>query len=194
MNPIKLIVGLGNVGTEYQHTRHNAGFWFVETIANKFDISLNFDKRFHGMVGRGRIHDCDVRLLLPSTLMNRSGQAVSPMAKFYQLSADSILVAHDELDIPTGSIKLKTSGGHGGHNGLRDIIPHIGSDFHRLRIGIGRPQSTHAVSNFVLSKPSTDEQISIERAIDAAIDALPNLLSGNIEKARNGINSFHLAN
>lgn len=189
---IQLIVGLGNTGTQYEHTRHNAGFWFVEQLAQRFGITLSHDKKFHGQVGRGMIHGHDVRLLLPATFMNRSGQAVAPMAKFYGADANAILVAHDELDIAAGAIRLKTGGGHGGHNGLKDIVPHIGSQFHRLRIGIGRPTHSSQVSSFVLSKPSIDERIGIDHAIDCAIDALPKLLAGDIERARNHINGFKL--
>lgn len=189
---IQLIVGLGNPGAQYQHTRHNAGFWFVEQLAETFGIALSHDKKFHGLVGRGTIHGADVRLLLPETFMNRSGQAVVPMAKFYGVPAHAILVAHDELDIAAGAIRLKTGGGHGGHNGLKDIVPHIGADFHRLRVGIGRPAHSSQVSSFVLSKPTGDERISIDAAIDCAIDALPKLMAGDMDRARNHINGFKL--
>ncbi|OOS23141.1 aminoacyl-tRNA hydrolase [Moraxella pluranimalium] len=189
---IKLIVGLGNPGAEYANTRHNAGFWFVEAIAQEFGISLSFDKKFHGQVGRGSIYGNDVRLLLPETFMNRSGQAVAPMAKFYGLDSNEILVAHDELDIGAGQIRLKTGGGHGGHNGLKDIVPHLGQDFHRLRIGIGRPTHSSQVSNFVLGKPMSDERISIDAAIECAIGALKDIMANDLDKARNQINGFKL--
>lgn len=192
MTPLKLIVGLGNPGSQYVHTRHNTGFWFVARLAEDFGITLSADKKFHGLTGRGNIHGQDVRLLLPTTFMNKSGQSVVPMVNFYGIDNAQILIAHDELDIPAGSIKLKTAGGHGGHNGLRDITPHIGNDFHRLRIGIGHPGHKSKVSGHVLSKPSSDEQIAIEAAIDAAVEASDLLVSGDIEKARNRINSFKL--
>lgn len=192
MTPIKLIVGLGNPGPEYVHTRHNAGFWYVAQLADRFGIALAADKKFHGVTGRGQIHGQDVRLLLPMTFMNKSGQSVVPMVNFYGIDNAQILVAHDELDIPPGSIKLKTGGGHGGHNGLRDIAPHIGNDFHRLRIGIGHPGHKSKVSGHVLSKPSPDDQIAIEAALDAALDASKLLITGDIEKARGEINSFKL--
>ncbi|WP_227429363.1 aminoacyl-tRNA hydrolase [Psychrobacter sp. I-STPA6b] len=192
MSPLKLIVGLGNPGQQYAQTRHNAGFWFVEQLADKFNIDLSLDKKFHGLTGRGRIFDHDVRLLLPVTFMNKSGQSVVPMVNFYDIANTQILIAHDELDIPAGSIKLKTGGGHGGHNGLRDITPHIGNDFHRLRIGIGHPGHKSKVSGHVLSKPSPDDQVAINSALDAAHDALSLLISGDIEKARNHINGFKL--
>lgn len=189
---IKLIVGLGNPGQQYMFTRHNAGFWFVYHLAQQFNIALSPDKKFHGITGRGQIHGADVRLLMPSTFMNKSGQSVVPMVNFYGIDNDELLIAHDELDIPAGSIKLKTNGGHGGHNGLRDITPHISNDFHRLRIGIGHPGHKSKVSGHVLSKASPDEQIAIDSALSAAFDALPLLLGDDIEKARSQINGFKL--
>ena len=189
---IKLIVGLGNPGEQYMLTRHNAGFWFVQHIAHQFNITLSPDKKFHGITGRGQVHGHDVRLLLPLTFMNKSGQSVVPMVNYYNIANDELLIAHDELDIDAGSIKLKTAGGHGGHNGLRDITPHIGNDFHRLRIGIGHPGHKSKVSGHVLSKAAPDEQIAIDSALSASFEALPLLLAGDIEKARSQINSFKL--
>lgn len=188
---IRLIVGLGNVGATYADTRHNAGFWLVERLADSYGISLNDDKKFFGRVGRGQIAGQEVRLLLPSTLMNLSGKAVAPMLKFYDIATDELLVVHDELDIDAGAIKLKTGGGHGGHNGLRDIMPHVGEGFHRLRVGIGRPMQGN-VSGFVLGKPSSDDRIAIDKAIDCAIENLPLLIGGDMEKARSYINGFKL--
>lgn len=189
---IKLIVGLGNPTSAYAQTRHNAGFWLVEQLAKTFNISLAFDKKFHGQVGRGTIFGQEVRLLMPETYMNKSGLAVAPLMKFYHLTADELLVAHDELDIAAGLIKLKTGGGHGGHNGLRDIIPHTGAAFHRLRIGIGRPTHSSEVSNFVLSKPSVDDKTAIEQALDHFINNLNPLMTGDLDKARQTINSLKL--
>ncbi len=189
---IKLIVGLGNVGDAYKDTRHNAGFWFVQSLADKFGITLTHDKKFHGHVGRGMIYGADVRLLLPDTLMNRSGQAVAPLVNFYQIRPEEILVAHDELDIGAGSIRLKMGGGHGGHNGLRDIVPHIGSDFYRLRIGIGHPGQASKVSAWVLSRPSVDDKIAIDCALTCGTDALATLIKGDVQKATNQINGFKL--
>lgn len=126
---IKLIVGLGNVGAEYKDTRHNAGFWFVDALTDQFNIALSHDKKFHGDVGRGMIYGQDIRLLKPDTFMNRSGLAVAPLAKFYNITPQEILIIHDELDISAGSLRLKLGGGHGGHNGLKDIVPHLGTDF-----------------------------------------------------------------
>lgn len=189
---IKLIVGLGNPTAQYADTRHNAGFWLVEKIATQHHIALSTDKKFHGLVGKGRIGGEQVHLLMPDTYMNRSGMAVAPLMKFYNLTADELLVIHDELDIGAGAVKFKTGGGHGGHNGLRDIVPHTGADFHRIRLGIGRPAHSGQVSNFVLSKPTLDEKIAIERAMDCVLDNLSSLIAGDFAKAQNAINSFKL--
>jgi PTH1 family peptidyl-tRNA hydrolase len=154
MAGLQLIVGLGNPGLEYAQTRHNAGVWFVAALAAEHNIRLNPEAKYFGLVGRGTINGQEVRLLIPTTFMNRSGQAVSALANFFKIPLDAILVAHDELDLPAGSIRLKTGGGHGGHNGLRDIISSSGNqnNFHRLRIGIGHPGDAKLVSNFVLTK------------------------------------------
>ena len=194
MSKIKLIVGLGNPGQQYAQTRHNAGFWFVKRIANDFNISLSQDKKFHGLVGRGQVHGADVRLLIPHTFMNKSGEAVVPMVNFYNIANDELLIAHDELDLPTGNMRLKVGGGHGGHNGLRDIVPHIGADFYRLRLGIGHPGHKSKVSGYVLGKPTSDEQIALDLMLDAAMQNLPALINGDIAKAQQAINGFKLPN
>lgn len=194
MAKLKLIVGLGNPGQQYAATRHNAGFWFVERIADKFNITLTPEKKFHGRTGRGMVHGVDVRLLLPDTFMNSSGQAVVPMMKFFDIKNKELLIAHDELDLPNGQMRLKFDGGHGGHNGLRDIVPHIGNDFYRLRLGIGHPGDKKLVLNHVLGKPSPNEQIELERMLDATLQALPDLVAGNMEKAQQAINGFKLLN
>ncbi len=194
MSKIKLIVGLGNPGQQYAQTRHNAGFWFVERIANDFNISLSQDKKLHGLVGRGQVHGADVRLLIPHTFMNKSGEAVVPMVNFYNIANDELLIAHDELDLPTGNMRLKVGGGHGGHNGLRDIVPHIGADFYRLRLGIGHPGHKSKVSGYVLGKPTSDEQIALDLMLDAAMQNLPALINGDIAKAQQAINGFKLPN
>lgn len=190
MSNISLIVGLGNPGKEYAQTRHNAGFWFVEGLAEKYGITLKADPKFHGISGRGNIEGQDVRLLLPTTFMNRSGQSVVPFAKFYQIAPESILIAHDELDMNPGIIRLKSGGGHGGHNGLRDIVPHIGSNFHRLRIGIGHPGSKERVSGHVLSKAPRNEQDLMDDAIAHAMSRVKLLVSGDIAQAMNQINAY----
>lgn len=192
MANIKLIVGLGNPGQQYANTRHNAGFWFVERIAKDFNIPLTPEKKFHGLTGRGQVHGVDMRLLLPETFMNASGQAVAPMAKFYNVLPSELLIAHDELDLPVAHMRLKIGGGHGGHNGLRDIVPHTGADFVRLRLGIGHPGDKSKVLNYVLGKPTSDEQISLDNMLDAAMKALPDIVNGNLEKAQQTINGFKL--
>lgn len=192
MSKIKLIVGLGNPGQQYAQTRHNAGFWFVERIAKDFNIAMTLDKKFHGMVGRGQIYGHDMRLLLPHTFMNKSGESVVPMMNFYNLANDELLIAHDELDLDVGRMRLKIGGGHGGHNGLRDIVPHIGADFHRLRLGIGHPGHKSLVSGYVLGKASPDEQIILDNMLEAALRTLPDLVNGDVSKAQQAINSFKL--
>lgn len=190
MSNISLIVGLGNPGKEYAQTRHNAGFWFVEQLADRYGISLKADPKFYGYSGRGQIDGHDVRLLLPTTFMNRSGQSVVPFAKFYQVAPEAILVAHDELDMDPGIIRLKSGGGHGGHNGLRDIVPHIGANFHRLRIGIGHPGSKERVSGHVLGKAPSSEQALMDAAIDHALSKVKMLVDGQVSQAMNQINAY----
>ncbi|WP_410211517.1 aminoacyl-tRNA hydrolase [Aquirhabdus sp.] len=187
---ISLIVGLGNPGTEYAQTRHNAGFWYIEAIARRFNIVLKSESRFSGLTGRGLIDGQDVRLLLPSTFMNLSGKSVVPMAKFFQIAPANILIAHDDLDLPAGSIRLKTGGGHGGHNGLRDITPHIGNDFHRLRIGIGHPGHKDKVHGHVLGRAPKAEQDILEQALDEALRLTPMIVKGDIARAMSQLNGF----
>ena len=189
MNKLSLIVGLGNPGAEYAQTRHNAGFWYVQQLANQYGIRLKPESRFLGLSGRGTIEGHDVRLLLPSTFMNRSGQSVAPFVKFFQIPVQQILIAHDELDMPAGQIRLKTGGGHGGHNGLRDIVPYIGNDFHRLRIGIGHPGSRDRVSGHVLGKAPPAEQDLLDQAIEQALKQTHLLINGDIAKAMNQLNA-----
>ncbi|MGE8563810.1 MAG: aminoacyl-tRNA hydrolase [Acinetobacter bohemicus] len=190
MSKISLIVGLGNPGTEYAQTRHNAGFWFVQRLAEQYGIQLKADPKYKGISGRGNIEGQDVRLLLPTTFMNLSGQSVVPFAKFYQIAPEAILIAHDELDMDPGVIRLKTGGGHGGHNGLKDIVPHIGSNFHRLRIGIGHPGSKERVSGHVLSKAPSSEQNLMDDAIAHALSRIQLLVNGDIQQAMNQINAY----
>lgn len=183
--PIKLIVGLGNPGAEYEHTRHNAGAWFVTRLANAENISLAPERKFYGLAGRGNIAGEPCWLLVPTTFMNLSGQAVAALAGFYKISPEQILVVHDELDLPAGSAKFKTGGGHGGQNGLRDIISKLGNNqsFNRLRIGIGHPGDKSRVTGHVLSKPSANEQKLMDEAIDNAIAVITQYVKGDKEKA-----------
>ena len=190
MSNISLIVGLGNPGSEYAQTRHNAGSWFVERLAEQYGIALKADPKYKGISGRGKIEGQDVRLLLPTTFMNLSGQSVVPFAKFYQIAPEAMLIAHDELDMDPGVIRLKTGGGHGGHNGLKDIVPHIGSNFHRLRIGIGHPGSKERVSGHVLSKAPSSEQNLMDDAIAHALSRIQLLVNGDTQQAMNQINAY----
>lgn len=193
MTQLRLIVGLGNPGQQYAETRHNAGFWFVERLADRFGIDLAVEKKFVGLVGRGQVFGQDVRLLLPQTFMNRSGSSVATMAKFFDIRASEMLVVHDELDIAAGLVKFKLGGGHGGHNGLRDIVPHLGQDFARLRVGIGHPGDKSKVSGYVLGKPSLAERVGIDLALEASVEALPLLLSGDLDRFRSAVNGFRPA-
>ena len=189
---IRLIAGLGNPGAEYEHTRHNAGFWVVEQLAKREGISLSPDKKFHGLTGKGRIGGQEVHLLLPMTFMNKSGLSVGALASFYRITPAEILVVHDELDLPPGTARFKTGGGHGGQNGLRDIISSLGNnkDFHRLRIGIGHPGDKSRVTGHVLGRASKAEQQSIDAVIDEALYVLPDAIRGDMAKAMNRLHSF----
>jgi PTH1 family peptidyl-tRNA hydrolase len=191
LSAIRLIVGLGNPGTQYEGTRHNAGAFFVRLLAKRHGLSLNPDRNALGDSARGVIAGHDLRLLVPETYMNESGRSVAAMSRYYRIEPDAILIAHDELDIPAGESRFKHDGGHGGHNGLRDIIPALGGHrgFWRLRIGIGHPGSAKKVSAWVLSKASTADQISIEASIEAAISTLPLLLDGEDVKAMTALHS-----
>ena len=195
MTAIKLIVGLGNPGSEYRGTRHNAGADFVEELARQCGSSLQAESKFFGLAGRVNLSGHDLRLLIPATFMNRSGKAVAAMAQFFKTAPDEILVAHDELDIPPGTARFKQGGGHGGHNGLRDIIPALGNnkDFYRLRIGIGHPGHASRVTGYVLGAPSQVDRTRIDACIDEAIAALPLLLAGDATKAMTRLHSFSAA-
>ena len=187
---IKLIVGLGNPGKEYEETRHNAGFWFVDLLARRHNATFKAESRHHGQVCRLMLHGQECRLLKPSTFMNRSGQSVVSLASYFKINADEILVAHDELDLPAGSIRLKTGGGHAGHNGLRDMMSALGSkDFHRLRIGIDHPNDRRAVVDYVLARPSKADRELILQALEAATDCLEDIISGNLQRAMNQLHT-----
>lgn len=191
MTAIQLIVGLGNPGPEYDQTRHNAGALFVERLADRERVSLSLDKKYFGLVGKFSHQGRDVRLLIPTTFMNRSGQSVAALANFFRIPPDAILVAHDELDMPPGVAKLKQGGGHGGHNGLRDIIAQLGNQnsFHRLRLGIGHPGHSSMVSNFVLGRAPRSEQELLDASIDFALGVLPEMLAGEWTKAMHKLHS-----
>jgi peptidyl-tRNA hydrolase, PTH1 family len=192
---IKLIVGLGNPGSEYRGTRHNAGADFIEQLARHCSSTLLPESKFFGLTGRINLSGHDLRLLVPTTFMNRSGQSVSAMANFFKIAPEEILVAHDELDIPPGTARFKLGGGHGGHNGLRDIIPALGNskNFYRLRLGIDHPGHASKVTGHVLSSPSQVDRSRIDASIDEAIAALPLLLDGDLTKAMTHLHSFSAA-
>ena len=182
MSGIRLIVGLGNPGKEYEATRHNAGFWLVERFAVRERIGLKKEARYQAYVGRHA--SSGAWLLLPQTYMNASGRAVGLLAGFFKIAASEVLVAHDELDFPPGTAKLKQGGGVAGHNGLRDIAARLGSlDFWRLRLGIGHPGDKNLVADYVLRKPAPEDRAAIERSIERALDVLPLCVAGDIQGA-----------
>ena len=191
MTAVQLIVGLGNPGPEYDQTRHNAGALFVERLADSQRVNLSVDRKYFGLVGKFNHQGREVRLLIPTTFMNRSGQSVAALANFFKLKPEEILVAHDELDMPPGVAKLKQGGGHGGHNGLRDIIAQLGNqnNFHRLRLGIGHPGDAKLVSNFVLGRAPRAEQEKLDASIDFALGVLPDVLAGDFAKAMRELHS-----
>ncbi len=191
MTAVQLIVGLGNPGPEYEQTRHNAGALFVERLASSQGSTLSMDRKYFGLVGKFSHQGKDVRLLIPTTYMNRSGQAVAALAGFFRIAPDAILVAHDELDLPPGVAKLKQGGGHGGHNGLRDIIAQLGNQngFHRLRLGIGHPGHSSQVTGYVLGRAPRSEQDLLDGSIDAALAVLPQMLAGDWTKAMQTLHS-----
>ena len=192
MTTIKLIVGLANPGNEYAATRHNAGAWFVDQLAERYHQSLKNEPKFFGYSSRITLSGQDVRLLVPTTFMNLSGKAVQAMATFYQIKPEEILVAHDELDVNPGIAKFKFGGSHGGHNGLKDIASKLGNNlnFYRLRIGIGHPGDKNKVVSYVLNKPSKSEQELIDKAIDESVRCTEILLSDSIEAAMNRLHAF----
>ena len=180
---IKLIVGLGNPGNEYKNTRHNAGFWAVDTIATKYKANFSASAKFFGDVACVELNKIDIFLLKPQTFMNLSGKSVLAMASFYKIAPEQILVIHDELDFAVGTIKLKQGGGNGGHNGLKDIDRVIGKNYWRLRVGIDHPGDKHKVASYVLKSPSVDDKISIDNSIDRGISVLGSLIDGEYNNA-----------
>ena len=182
---IRMLVGLGNPGPEYDATRHNAGFWWIDAVAAKLGTRLAFDRSHHGLVARvNRPGREPLWLVEPQTFMNLSGKSVAPLARFFKIAPEEILVAHDELDLLPGQVKLKQGGSHAGHNGLRDIVAQLGSaDFWRLRLGIGHPGVKAEVIDYVLKRPSKEHRDAIEQCIERSLDALELLLAGEMERA-----------
>ena len=194
MSEIKLIVGLGNPGDKYTDTRHNAGEWLIERLARRFNVSLNPESKFFGKTARALVNGKEVRLLVPTTFMNLSGKAVGALASFYRIKPEEILVIHDELDLPPGTAKLKQGGGHGGHNGLKDIVAQLGNNnnFYRLRIGIGHPGHRDLVAGYVLNKPSPADRDALEKVLDEATDCVEMIFKDGIVKATKRLNSFKI--
>jgi PTH1 family peptidyl-tRNA hydrolase len=187
---ILLIVGLANPGTEYEHTRHNAGAWFVSAIAEAAGVTLRQNNKFQGLHGIAKINNFECHLLIPTTYMNLSGQAVQALANFYKIPPQTILVAHDEIDLPAGTVRLKFNGGHGGHNGLRDIFSHQNSkEFYRLRIGVGHPGNSSMVVDYVLAPPKKSERQAIDDALREAEGIVPYMLAGEFQKAMQYLHS-----
>lgn len=187
--PIEMIVGLGNPGGNYEQTRHNAGFWCVDALAQRNGGVFRVEAKFQAQVCRISLAQRECWLLKPTTFMNRSGIAVAALAGFYKIPVESILVVHDELDLPPGVARLKQGGGHGGHNGLRDIIAQLGVNFMRLRIGIGHPGDKDAVVDYVLQRPSVVDRQQIEAAMDAALTVMPDAVNGEMQRAMHSLHS-----
>jgi peptidyl-tRNA hydrolase, PTH1 family len=190
--PLKLIVGLGNPGSEYARTRHNAGFWLLDEFARRHGANFRNEPRHHAEVARARVGGEELWLVKPMSFMNRSGGPVHSVAGFYKVPVESVLVAYDELDFPAGVVRLKQGGGAGGHNGMRDIIAQLGDPFWRLRIGIGHPGDKSAVLNYVLGRPQAEDERQIFEAIQAAIDVVPTLLAEGAPKAMNRLHTRNI--
>ena len=192
MSQIKLIVGLANPGAKYEGTRHNAGEWFVNELTRMYNTSLKEEAKYFGKVAKINTAQGEVRLLVPTTFMNLSGKAVGALANFYRIKPEEILVAHDELDLPPGVAKIKQGGGHGGHNGLKDIIASLGNNnnLYRVRIGIGHPGHRDLVAGYVLGKPAPQDQEKIDAAVDEASRCVEVLFKEGIVKATNRLNGF----
>lgn len=187
---IRLIVGLGNPGADYVGTRHNAGFWLIDLLASDLGLSFRFEKRYNAEECKLQAGSKDIYLLKPQTFMNRSGQAVAALARYFKIAPEQILVVHDELDLPPGTNRIKQAGGHGGHNGLRDIVNHLGSrEFFRIRVGIGHPGDSNQVINYVLHKPSVADLNAIEVANRDTLAVMPLIFEGRIDKAMQALHT-----
>lgn len=189
METIRLIAGLGNPGPKHQLDRHNAGFWFADTLAHAFGGRFRGERRFNGEMCRIEVEGRELLLFKPMTFMNRSGLALQALSAYRKIAPGEVLVAHDEIDLPPGTVRLKRGGGHGGHNGMRDVIAHLGREFFRLRFGVGHPGSKHDVIDYVLRRASPEDEELIQNAIGDAVAALPTLLGEGEEKAKNRLHS-----
>ncbi|KJZ14201.1 MAG: aminoacyl-tRNA hydrolase [Marinomonas sp.] len=192
MASFKLLVGLGNPGTEYENTRHNAGAQLIEALARQSQCSLKNERKFFGQFGKVYIGGQECYLLIPSTYMNLSGKAVQAVCQFYKILPQEVLVIHDELDIPPGTVKIKRGGGHGGHNGLKDIISKLANnrEFGRLRLGIGHPGHASKVAGYVLTKAPQDEYQQIEATIDESLRHIDSIITGDLNPVMNQLHSF----
>jgi peptidyl-tRNA hydrolase, PTH1 family len=186
---IRIIAGLGNPEDKYERTLHNAGFWFVDALARKYGGSFRYERKFDTDCCRIKLNGEEVWLVKPQSYMNNSGQPIRGLLDYYRLGVDELLVAHDEIDLPPGTTRLKEGGGHGGHNGLRDIIQHCGPDFLRLRLGVGHPGEKHQVTNYVLKRGSSDTEAAVERDISDAIAVMPELVEGKINAAMKNLHT-----
>lgn len=187
---VLLVVGLGNPGVQYEHTRHNAGAWFIQEIVRQSHAVLRFEPKFKGYYCELGTAGQRCHLLVPTTYMNHSGQSVQAVSQFYKVPAKQILVAHDEIDLPVGDVRLKYDGGHGGHNGLRDIFHHLHTQtFYRLRVGVGRPSHSSQVHDYVLSPPKKEEYEQIQAGLMKAYSVFPMLLAGEIQKGMQKLHS-----
>ncbi len=185
----ELVAGLGNPGPDYARTRHNAGFWFVDALAESLGASFTVDRRYRSAVAQGVVGGRRVHLVKPLDYMNNSGQGLAAVARFYKIDPARILVAHDELDLPPGEIRVKRAGGHGGHNGLRDIVPRLGSsEFWRLRIGIGHPGHKSAVAGYVLKRAPAIDQRAMDEAVELAVREAATLIDGDVNVATKALN------
>ena len=187
--PLKLVVGLGNPGAEHEGTRHNAGFWFVDDLARRHELRLRQERRYNAEAGKGEIAGVPLWFLKPMGYMNRSGQPVRAFCDYLQIPPEQVLVVHDDLDLPAGVARLKRGGGAGGHNGMKDLIAHVGEDFWRLRLGIGHPGHRDLVIGYVLERPSAIEERLIKEAIELAVAEFPRLLADGAEKMMNRLHT-----
>ena len=187
--PIQLVVGLGNPGADYVMTRHNAGWWFVDALARAHGGTFSAERKFSGDVCRLNIGGHDLRLLKPTTFMNRSGQAVKALSAYLKVPVEGILVAHDDLDLPFGTVRLKQGGGSGGHNGLKDITAHLGENYMRVRFGIAHPAGSRDVIDYVLERAGREEEAAIMEAIGATVESMPQLLDGHFDKVTQALHS-----
>lgn len=183
MSTVTIIAGLGNPEEKYERTLHNAGFWFVDSLVRKYGGVFRYEKKFDADICRINLHGDDVWLIKPQSFMNLSGKPVRSMLDYYRLRPSQLLVAHDEIDLPPGTIRLKKGGGHGGHNGIRDVIQHCSADFLRIRVGVGHPGEKSKVTNYVLKQGSSDVEAEVEHSIDDAVAVMPTLLDDGLSAA-----------